>query len=120
MAYHRIDPSDWPAFFDTFARALVGKRATIKVAALDLGDQIVAERLPLLGITYDRKSDVVMIALEGVDHMIRAPREMHAECGAGVLIALEIIDAEERHQIVKLADPVALPAPAPTSGAHNA
>jgi hypothetical protein len=45
------------------------------VASLDLGDQTQAEWLPLLGITYDPRDDVVDIALDGLDHMIRKPRE---------------------------------------------
>ena len=40
------------------------RRAEIEVASLDLGDQIEAEWLPLLGITYDDKDDVLEIALE--------------------------------------------------------
>ena|ERR1700754_2029170 len=112
MAFQRIDRRGWQAFFDTFTRALVGKRAEIEVASLDLGDQIVAKWQPLLGISLDRKNDMVVIALDGVDHMVRSPREIHADYIADALIALEIVDGEDRHQIVRFADPIALPAPA--------
>jgi hypothetical protein len=103
MAFYRIDRRGWQAFCDTFSHALVGKRAEIEVASLDLGDQIVAEWLPLRGISYDRKDDVVVIALDGVDHMIRSPREFHADY---------VVDDEDRRQIIRFADPLALPAPA--------
>jgi hypothetical protein len=112
VAVHRIDRRGWQAFLDTFTCALVGKRAGIEVASLDLGDQIAAEWLPLLGISYDRKNDMVVIALDGIDHMIRAPREIYADYMAGALIALEIVDGKNRHQIVRFKDPLALPAPA--------
>jgi len=112
MAFYRIDRRGWQAFCDTFSHALVGKRAEIEVASLDLGDQIVAEWLPLRGISYDRKDDVVVIALDGVDHMIRSPREFHADYVADTLLALEIVDDEDRRQIIRFADPLALPAPA--------
>jgi len=112
MVFYRIDRRGWQAFFDTFSRALVGKRAEIEVASLDLGDQIVAEWLPLLGISYDRNDDVVVIALDGVDHMIRSPREFHADYVAGTLVVIEVVDEEGRRQIVRFADPLALPAPA--------
>jgi hypothetical protein len=112
VAVHRIDRRGWQAFLDTFTRALVGKRAEIEVVSLDLGDQIAAEWLPLLGISYDQKNDMVVIALDGVDHMIRSPREIHADNVAGALIALEIVDGENRHQIIRFKEPLALPAPA--------
>jgi hypothetical protein len=35
------------------SQGLVGAQAEIEVASLDLGDQIEAEWLPLLGITYE-------------------------------------------------------------------
>ncbi|MET3709512.1 hypothetical protein ABIC65_000192 [Sphingomonas trueperi] len=111
MAFSRLDRSAWQAFFDTFTRALIGKRAEIEVASLDLGDQILAEWLPLLGMSYDRKDDLVEIKLDGVDHLIRSPREIHADHVAGTLLALEIIDGDDRHQIVRFANPVALPPP---------
>ncbi|NIJ23414.1 DUF5335 family protein [Sphingomonas japonica] len=112
MAIHRIDRRGWHDFFSVFTRGPVGKRAEIEVASLDLGDQIVAEWLPLLGISYDHKSDMVSIALEGVDHLIRSPREIHADYVTDSLLALHIVDGEDRHQIVRFADPIALPAPA--------
>jgi hypothetical protein len=42
-----------------------------------LGDHTQAEWLPLLGISYGPRDDVVDIALDGLDHMIRQPREIH-------------------------------------------
>ena len=120
MAFHRIDRRGWQAFFNTFTRGLVGKRAEIEVASLDLGDQVVAEWLPLLGITYDHKSDVVTIALDGMDHLIRSPREIHADYVTGSLIALHVVDGENRQQIVRFADPIALPAPVDAEQANAA
>jgi Family of unknown function (DUF5335) len=45
------------------------------VASLDLDHQTQAEWLPLLGISYDPRDDVVDIALDGLDHMIHKLRE---------------------------------------------
>src|SRR3981081_4081117 len=93
-------------------KALVGKRADIEVASLKLGDQIEAEWLPLLGISYDPKDDIIEIALEGVDHLIPKPREVYVEENGLELSSLEVIDAEGTHQIIVLKDPMMLPAPA--------
>jgi len=59
----------------------------IEVASLDLGDQVQAKWLPLIGITYDPKDDVVEVALEGLDHMIHRPREMYMDNRWAVLRA---------------------------------
>jgi Family of unknown function (DUF5335) len=58
------------------SKALLGKWAEIEVASLDLGDKIVAERVPQLGITYDSKDDLVDVALDRFNHLIRRPREI--------------------------------------------
>ena len=55
------------------------------MASLDLGDQTQAEWLPLLGISYDPRDDVVDIALDGLDHMIHKPREnLPRQRGCGI------------------------------------
>jgi Family of unknown function (DUF5335) len=51
MAVRKIDKPERRAFFDWFSRDLLGARVELEVASLDLGDQIEAEWLPLLGIT---------------------------------------------------------------------
>src|SRR5690349_10395554 len=83
MAVQKIDKSEWRGFFDWLSKGLVGARTEVEVASLDLGDQIEVEWLPLLGITYDDKDDVLDVALEGVDrlvdHLIQHPREIWAD-----------------------------------------
>jgi hypothetical protein len=108
----QLEKSQWRAYFDRISKTLVGKRAEIEVASLKLGDQIEAEWLPLLGISYDPKNDIIEIALEGVDHLIHKPREIYVEQEGLELSSLEVIDAEGVRQIVVLRDPMMLPAPA--------
>jgi hypothetical protein len=108
----QLEKSRWRAYFDRMSKAPVGKRAEIEVASLKLGDQIEAEWLPLLGISYDPKDDIIEIALEGVDHLIPKPREVYVEENGLELSSLEVIDAEGKHQIIVLKDPMMLPAPA--------
>ena len=111
MAAQKIEKSKWQAFFDRLSRGLVGMRAEIEVASLALGDQIEAEWLPLLGITYDSKNDLLEIALEGLDHLIKHPKEVWADAGVGALLNFEVIDGEGVAQIIKLREPLMLPAP---------
>ena len=44
-----------------------------------MGNQVRSDWLPLIGVTYDPKDGLVEIALEGLDHMIRGPREIYVE-----------------------------------------
>ena len=112
MSIQQIGESGWAAFFDVLNKTLAGKRAEIEVASLDLGDQVEAEWLPLIGVTYDHKDDLVEVALEGLDHMIRKPREIYVDYDVADLIAIDILDSDGAHHIIKLRDPLALPSPA--------
>jgi len=65
------------------SKALLGKRAEIEVTSLDLGDQIVAEWVPVFGITYDSKDDLLDVALDRANHLIRHPRDLVVEEAPG-------------------------------------
>jgi len=104
MATRKLDKKEWKTFFDRISKILEGKQAEIEVASLGLGDQVQAEWIPLYGIAYDPKDDLVEVILEGLDHMIAKPREIYVEDGTAGLESVEIIDAEGIKQIVKLRD----------------
>jgi hypothetical protein len=112
MATRKLDKEKWRIFFDRMSAGLLGMRAEIEVDSLELGAQIEAEWLPVLGITYDPKDDILEIALEGVDHLIHKPREIHVDEGIGGLESLLVVDGDGVKQIVKLREPLMLPAPA--------
>jgi len=117
----QIDRNQWAPFLDGITNSLLGKQAEIEVVSLDLGDQIEAEWAPLIGITYDRKDDLIEIALDELDHLIRSPRELFIDYGVGDLVAaIEIVDADGNRQIVRFKDPLALPAPARDPAAAEA
>ena len=113
MAVRKIDKPEWRVFFDWLSQGLLGARVEIEVASLDLGDQIEAEWLPLLGITYDDKDNLLEIALEGVDHLIHGPREVWADLNVGEMMSFEVIDDRVVSQIIKLRQPLMLPPPSP-------
>jgi hypothetical protein len=115
MTARKLEKTKWRRFFDWMSKGLVGKRAEIEIASLALGDQIEAEWLPLLGITFDPKNDILEIALDGLDHLISRPREIYIDDSAGVLSSLEVIDSDGISQIVQLREPLFLPAPPATT-----
>lgn len=111
MHIRKLERDRWKPFFDLVSKALVGKRVEIEVASMKIGDQIEAEWLPLLGIVYEPRSDAIHIALEGLEHTIQHPREVHAEEPALALTTTTIVDAEGVLHILLLRDPLMLPAP---------
>ncbi len=113
MGTRTLELEAWGAYLDRVSRALGARLAEVEVAALDLGDQVEGNWIPLQGIAYDRRDDLVEVALEGVDHRVRHPRELHVEEDpAETVRSMEIVDAEGRRHILRLKAPLALPPPA--------
>jgi hypothetical protein len=81
MTVRKLDKANWHAFFDFISKLLEGKQVEVEVASLALGDHVAAEWLPLLGLVYDPKDDLVEVTLDGVDHMIPKPREIYVDDG---------------------------------------
>lgn len=113
MATVKLDKEAWHSYFDRISKMVLGKQAEIEVASLNLGDQIQAEWVPLLGITYDPKNDLVEVLLEGLDHLIRHPRHIYVDHGPAGLTSMEVIDTDDVRQIIRLRDPIMLPYSAP-------
>jgi hypothetical protein len=110
-----LPKSEWRGFFDRMSKPLLGKWAEVEVAALDLGDQIVAEWVPLIGITYDSQDDLLDVALDRANRLIRHPREILVEEAEAGLASVAVVDAEGARHIVRLTEPMGLP---PTAAAQ--
>ena len=110
MASRTIPQAEWRAFFDGMADTLVGKRVEVEAASLDLGDQIVTEWVPLLGVTYDTRDDLLDVALSGLNHLIRRPRDIYVQEGPKGVETVAVVSADGVKQILHLKDPLMLPA----------
>jgi hypothetical protein len=115
MAATRLDQSKWSVYFDRMSKELLGKRAEVEVAGIPLGDQIEAQWLPLSGIVYDHRNDLVQVILGSadahVDHMIRRPREIYVSHGTAGLESIVVLDGDGLEHIMTFRDPLMLPAP---------
>jgi hypothetical protein len=113
MASKKLEKTAWRTYLDHVSKQLVAgsKRAQIEVASLRIGDQIEAEWLPLLGISYDPKNDLVEVLVEGLDHLIHHPVEIFVDSGPIGLVAMEVIDKDDVRNIIKLREPLMLPPP---------
>lgn len=111
MATEKLEKTVWQPYLDHVSKQLGAgtKRAEIEVASLQIGDQIEAEWVPLLGISYDPNDDLVEVLVEGLDHLIHHPAEIWVDTGPGGLVSMEVIDKDDVRNIVKLRDPLMLP-----------
>jgi uncharacterized protein YuzE len=107
----RLEKSACKTYFDFLTKHLGGKEAYVEVGSLALGNQVESEWTRLLGIAYDPKSDLVEIDLEGVDHLIQHPKDIRVGYDHAGIQAIEIVDAEDTKQILRLREPLRVPAP---------
>lgn len=111
MTISKIEKPAWREYFNQMSKALIGKDAEIEVDSLAAGHQMEAKWAPFLGIVYEPKSDMIEVVVEGLDHMIRKPKEVYADSDAASVTSLEVIDEDDVRQIIKLRDPLMLSPP---------
>jgi uncharacterized protein DUF5335 len=109
MPIRRLRKTEWRSYLDRVARALLGKHAAIEIRSPQFSNEIEADWLPLLGISYDPKKDILEVAVTGLKHMIRKPQHLVVEEDGGRLATLEIIDQDGISQIVRLREEPILP-----------
>ena len=113
MATVKLDKAEWQKTFDQMSKSLlVGKQVEIEVIGLNIGAQLEQRWIQLMGISYDPKDDLIEILVEGLDHLIPKPREVWADQGAIGLASIEVIDADDVRQIIRLREPLMLPSSA--------
>ncbi len=110
MVLTQLAKSQWQDYFDRVSKALGAKLVEVEVTGLGLGDQVQVEWLPLIGLSYDPKDDILAVAVEGIEHNIQHPKQIHVEQDVESLYSIEAVDAEGEHHILLLKDPLRLPA----------
>lgn len=100
----------WKSFFDSVSHELTGKASDLEVASLELGDQRIAESVPLIGITYEPNDDVLDISLGALDHLVEHPKEIFVNEGANGIETIAVLAADGVRQILTLREPLRLSA----------
>lgn len=59
MTTKALNKTDWKSYFDRLANTLEGKLTSVEIISTRLGDQWAVRRLPLSGIAYDPKDDLI-------------------------------------------------------------
>ena len=105
-----IDKTGWQPFFDELTKAVEGSKVQIEVAGLDFGDQIQVDWVPLLGISYDDKDDVLTVSVENLEHMIHNPANICVEGEGSAVNQVAVLDDDGHTETIRLKRPLALPA----------
>lgn len=111
MPLTQLARSRWQEFFDTASRAAGAQQATVELTGLQIGDRIAADRAELAGMTYEPQADTLTLFLQGLEHRIRRPKDIHVDLEVGALRSIEVVDADGVHHIIQFSAALALPAP---------
>lgn len=109
MPLNQLSKTQWQAYFDRFSRALGAKQVKIEVTGLGLGHQVEADYIPLTGISYDPKDDVLGIFAEKLEHVVSHPKEMYVDRDVDWVHSIEVVDSDGDRHIITLKDPLKLP-----------
>jgi hypothetical protein len=105
---HELARSEWRRYCDRLSKHLAGRRVELDIASLELGDHVEARWLPLFGVVFDARGDVLEIALDGIGHSILAPRAIHLEQTDRGLVALSIVSANDSVETLRFREPLHL------------
>jgi hypothetical protein len=108
MPARTIDKSGWRAYCDRFSKDLVHSLWETATASLVVNHEVVAEWVPLRGITYEPQKDVLEITLRDLDHRVRRPQILYVDEGPQGIAGLEIIDADGLRHTLTLSKPLKL------------
>ena len=108
MPARTIDKSGWRAYCDRLSKDLVGSLWETATASLVVNHEVVAQWVPLLGITYEPQTDVLEITLRDLDHRVRRPQILYVDQGPRGVAGLEIIAADGLRHTLTLSKPLKL------------
>ena len=108
MAIRTLDRSEWVSYLDRVSETLGTKKVTIEIAGLEIGHQVEAKSVALSGLVYDRKSDVLEVQTQGLDHLIHKPTEIYVDESILGVTSLEVVDGDGNRQILSLVEPLLL------------
>jgi hypothetical protein len=111
MSLQKLERHQWPAFCNHLSVGLMGQLAEVEIASPAIGAQIEVRWVPIIGLAYDASGDMIEIMLEGIEHIVQHPRELYVDFGPSGVVSLGIRDQMNAWQIVRLREPLMLPAP---------
>ena len=106
MAIRTLPQAEWAAYFDAFfhRKQDAGRvdYAEVHMLSPEDGAQPQTRWLPLQGLTYDLKSDVLEVLMPGLDHLVAHPRFIYVDEEAGRLDRFEVVRRDGTTEIVEI------------------
>jgi hypothetical protein len=108
MTLRQIYRRDLGAYCDGLSERLASgrHRATIDIELKGMGRETAANARPMLGVSYDPKSNTIEVALEGLWHRVREPRGLYADERTEGVAAVEIVAHDGVRCVVHLDPPI--------------
>jgi hypothetical protein len=106
MVIRSLPRPEWAPYFDGFSRAKqqTGRvdYAEVRVFSPEIGAQPETRWLPLLGLTYDPKDDLLEVLVEGLDHLIAHPTAIYVDEAGGRLERMEVVRRDGTREVVEI------------------
>lgn len=107
MSIKKLDKKAWKDYFNGLSKSYMRHErmdyAEIRVFSQEIGAQPETSWLPLEGITYDDRDDLLEVNVQHLDHLVYQPEEIYIdETPDGVLTTLEIIRKDGIKEIIEL------------------
>lgn len=111
MELRPIERENWQLYLDQLSRSIQGNYVEIEVASLGTGDQIEEAWIPLIGLSYDPKEEILFVHTEQFERAIHNPKEVVALHDAGMHVrSISIKDAEGNVNTVNFRAPILIEA----------
>lgn len=105
----QIAKAEWKEYLDGFSSALKGGECKVDIEALGIFDRVEVKWLPLRGISYDPKDEMVSVFFDNLDHMIEKPQQIEVRKGASGVESMEIVSGEDgARTVIKFKSPVSV------------
>ena len=109
MAIRELSRSDWAQYFNDYSadQSSEGRieHAELLSLSTESGAQKHTDWLPLQGLVYDHKGDLLEIQLQGLDCLIGHPKAIFVDEEAGRLARFEVLQDGGKTEIVQLRQP---------------
>jgi Family of unknown function (DUF5335) len=107
MSVRKLEKKAWKAYFNGLSKSYMRHErldyAEIRIFSQEIGAQPETSWLPLKGITYDDKDDLLEVDVEHLDHLVYHPGEIYVEeTPNGMLTTLEIVRKDGIKEIIEL------------------
>jgi hypothetical protein len=109
MAAIKLEKEHWARYLDQLSKHLPAQLAEVTVQSPNLGSQVEAAWLLIYGITYDHKDDILVVSLDGLEHIIHRPQTIFIDSSGELVTSINAVDADGIHHLVQLRKSLALP-----------